>query len=75
MSRHEPDAGYLTTEQLAKRLGVSNPTVRNYFRDSRFPNPIKKYRGAQQYYVVKETDVAAFEKALVAIRNGNDGAA
>lgn len=56
--------GAITTKELAKRLGVTAQTVRNYYKDPLFPNPEKRRRGRQTYYVVSEETAAIYESIL-----------
>lgn len=52
-----PSTGFLTVREAAVRAGVTEPTVRRWFRDPKIP--INRYRVGQRAVAVSEAELDA----------------
>lgn len=55
--------GFLSSSDVAKRLGIKEPSLRNWRSVGRGPNYIKVGQARNAKVLYKEKDVRAFERA------------
>ena len=58
-----------TTKEMAKELGVSPATIRNYAKDDTFMRPIEKFSGKQKRFEFTEEHLTQWRARLKEIQS------